>query len=37
VVEINEELPDTPELVNTSLRDAWMIKIRVADKGVSMS
>jgi glycine cleavage system H protein len=32
VVEINEELPDTPELVNTSpYEDAWMIKIRVAD------
>ena len=34
VVEINEELPDTPELVNTSpYEDAWMIKIRVADRG----
>lgn len=32
VVEINEELPDTPELINTSpYEDAWMIKIRVAD------
>ena len=29
VVEINEELPDTPELINTSpYEDAWMIKIR---------
>ncbi len=32
VVSVNEELPDTPELVNTSpYEDGWMIKIRVAD------
>lgn len=32
VVEINEELPDTPELLNTSpYEDAWMIKIRPSD------
>lgn len=34
VVEVNEELPDTPELVNTSpYEDGWMIKLRVSDKG----
>ena len=32
VVEVNEELPDTPELVNTSpYEDGWMIKIRFSD------
>ncbi len=32
VIEINEELPDTPELVNTSpYEDGWMLKIKLAD------
>ena len=32
VEEINEELPDAPEVINTSpYGDGWMIKIRVAD------
>ena len=32
VVEINEELPDTPELINTSpYEDGWMIKVRIND------
>lgn len=32
VVEVNEELPDTPELVNTSpYEDGWMVKIKLAD------
>jgi glycine cleavage system H protein len=32
VVSVNEELPDTPELVNTSpYEDGWMIKIKVSD------
>jgi len=32
VVEINEELPDTPELINSSpYEDAWMIKVRLND------
>jgi len=32
VIEVNEELLDTPELVNTSpYEDGWMIKIRLAD------
>ena len=32
VVEVNEELPDTPETVNTSpYEDAWMIKVKLAD------
>lgn len=31
VVEVNEELPDAPEVINTSpYEDGWMIKIRVA-------
>lgn len=32
VVEINEELPDAPETINTSpYEDGWMIKIKVDD------
>ena len=32
VVEVNEDLPDAPELVNTSpYEDGWMIKIRLTD------
>jgi glycine cleavage system H protein len=32
VVEINDELPDAPETVNTSpYEDAWMIKVKLAD------
>ena len=32
VVEVNDELPDTPELVNSSpYEDAWMLKIKVDD------
>lgn len=32
VVEINEELPDAPETVNTSpYEDAWMIKVKPSD------
>lgn len=32
VEEINQELPDTPELINTSpYEDGWMIKIRMSD------
>ncbi|MCP3176929.1 MAG: glycine cleavage system protein GcvH [Desulfuromonadales bacterium] len=32
VVEINEELPETPELINTSpYEDGWMIKVRIND------
>ncbi len=32
VEEINEELPDAPEIINTSpYVDGWMIKIRVSD------
>ncbi len=32
VIEVNEELLDTPELVNTSpYEDGWMIKVRLAD------
>ncbi|MBE0597027.1 MAG: glycine cleavage system protein GcvH [Desulfuromonadales bacterium] len=35
VVEINEELPDAPETLNTSpYEDGWMIKIKVADPAV---
>jgi glycine cleavage system H protein len=31
VVEVNEELPDAPEVINTSpYEDGWMIKIRIA-------
>jgi len=34
VIEVNEELPDTPELVNTSpYEDGWMVKIKVSDNG----
>ena len=32
VVEVNDELPDTPELVNASpYEDGWMIKIKLTD------
>ncbi|MFO7813711.1 MAG: glycine cleavage system protein GcvH [Pelovirga sp.] len=32
VVEINEELPDTPETLNTSpYEDGWLIKIRLSN------
>ena len=32
VEEINEELPDAPEIINTSpYVDGWMIKIRISD------
>jgi len=32
VVEINEELPDSPETINTSpYEDGWMIKIKLSD------
>jgi glycine cleavage system H protein len=32
VVEVNEELADTPELVNTEAHDGgWMIKVKLAD------
>ncbi len=35
VVEINEELPDAPETINTSpYEDGWMIKIKVDDPAV---
>jgi glycine cleavage system H protein len=34
VEEINEELPDAPEILNTSpYGDGWMIKIRISDPG----
>ncbi|WP_305043789.1 glycine cleavage system protein GcvH [Geoalkalibacter sp.] len=34
VVEVNEELPETPEVLNTSpYEDGWMIKIRISDPG----
>jgi glycine cleavage system H protein len=32
VIEVNDELPDTPELVNTSpFEGAWMIKVKLDD------
>lgn len=32
VVEVNEELPDSPETLNTSpYEDGWMVKIKVSD------
>lgn len=32
VVEVNEELPDAPETINTSpYEDGWMVKIRLSD------
>lgn len=34
VVEINEDLPDEPELINTSAyEDGWMIKLKITDPG----
>ena len=32
VIEVNEELPDAPETINTSpYEDGWMIKIKISD------
>jgi glycine cleavage system H protein len=32
VVEINEDLPDEPELLNTSAyEDGWMVKLKISD------
>lgn len=32
VVEVNDELPDSPEILNTSpFEDAWMVKIKIND------
>ena len=34
VEEVNEELPDAPEVINTSpYGDGWLIKIRMSDPG----
>jgi len=34
VEEVNEELPDAPEIINTSpYEDGWMVKIRISDPG----
>jgi glycine cleavage system H protein len=34
VVEINTDLPDEPEMINTSpYEDGWMVKIKLADPG----
>lgn len=33
VVEVNDELPDEPEMLNTSpYDDGWMIKVKIADE-----
>jgi glycine cleavage system H protein len=32
VVEVNEDLPDAPESINTEPYDAWMVKVEVDDK-----
>jgi len=32
VIEVNEELPDSPETINTSpYEDGWMIKVKLSD------
>jgi glycine cleavage system H protein len=32
VIEVNEELPETPETINTSpYEDGWMVKIKISD------
>lgn len=33
VLEINEKLDDEPEYINEDAYDAWIIKIKVSDKG----
>ena len=33
VVEVNEALEDAPELVNEDAYAAWIIKVRMSDKG----
>lgn len=32
VVEVNESLPDTPEMINSDPYGAWMVKVEIADK-----
>jgi len=32
VVEVNEDLPDSPESINSEPYDAWMVKVEVDDK-----
>lgn len=34
VLEVNESLADTPEMINTAAYDAWMIKIEMSDASV---
>lgn len=33
VIEINEELEDSPELINKDAYAAWIIKVRISDEG----
>ena len=33
VVEINENLEDTPELINQDAFENWIIKVQLSDKG----
>jgi glycine cleavage system H protein len=37
VVEVNPELKDHPEAVNSSPHESWMVKIRLSDPGASSS
>ncbi|MDX1615626.1 MAG: glycine cleavage system protein GcvH [Candidatus Promineifilaceae bacterium] len=35
VIEVNEDLPDTPEVINTDPYDqGWMVRVKISDKGV---
>ncbi|MDI6693085.1 MAG: glycine cleavage system protein GcvH [Anaerosomatales bacterium] len=37
IIEVNDALADSPELVNSSpYEDGWMIKVRVADPGTAL-
>lgn len=33
IIEVNEELEDEPELVNTDAYENWIIKVKMTDKG----
>lgn len=34
IIEVNDELPDTPEIINSDPYDeAWMIKVEISDPG----
>ena len=33
VLEVNEKLDDEPEYINENAYDAWIVKVKISDKG----